>query len=164
MEWLRSWICGICAAAILVSVAYAMAPKNSAGHFVRLSGAVIIILAVLAPFKQFKIEAISPYIVRYNLSYENLTENLQAENEKIQSLIIEDKMSTYILQRAQEIGVSCEVTVSAGKSEDGYLYPASAHVVLDAATPEKKRLELMEIIEQECAIPDQAQTIEKREG
>lgn len=166
MEILRSWITGITAATLISAVADLITPKSPAGKVVRLAGTLILITAVIAPVKRFDIDFLSPYIVRYNLEFSELSGRITNENKKIQTLIIEDKMSAYILQRAKDIGIVLRrVKVNAGKSAEGYLYPESAELEPEGEISQGKQLELTEIIERECAIPYKRQKfVSSRKG
>lgn len=155
MELARNWIGGICAAAIIVSVAKAIAPQNPAGRCVQLIGALVLILAVLSPLRSLSVSDIAEYDRRYAPEIEELSHDLQEENEKIQEDIIEEEMSTYISERARDLDIECDaVSVDTVKKDDGYLYPYTLSIVTHGNVSEGDKAELKRIIERECAIDE----------
>lgn len=155
MEMIRTWITGITAASILIAVICAIVPKNATGGFVRAACAVVLIIAVLAPLKSFRVTDINFWNTQYHNEFNHKKEQLDQENQKMKSSIIENTMSTYIWKRAKQIGIDCKTNVRCRKSKSGELLPYEVEVLLTDGT--KNRAKLTSIIEHECGIPKDRQ-------
>ena len=135
----------MCAAAIAVSVIKALVPQNSAGACIGIAGAAVMILAVIAPFKGFEAENITRWRARCGGEVAAMSESLQAENRRLEEDIIQERLSAYILQRAEAVGAKCAaVTVM---SKQGIPVSARAEAA-DTASVEKLR----RIVTDECGI------------
>lgn len=165
MELVKDWIGGICAVAIIVSVIKAIAPQNSAGRCVQLVGALVLVMAVISPFKSLSVSDIMKNDRRYELEFDRQNNRLQEENEKIQKEIIETEVSSYISQRLIDFGLKCkEVEVAAVKRQDGYLYPESIRILMDEKISETKRKEIEKTVKRECGIPEDKVVFEQKGG
>ncbi len=165
MELVKDWIGGICAVAIIVSVIKAIAPQNSAGRCVQLIGALVLILAVVSPFKSMSVSDIVKNDRSYELEFEKQSHNLQEENEKIQKQIIEKEVCSYISQRMLDFGLSCRViTVEIVKRQDGYLYPEEVRIITEQKLSQAERKEIEKVIKRECGIAEDKVAFESEGG
>ena len=164
MEWIRNWLCGVCAAAILLAIMKELAPKNFAGHCVKMTASLILILAVLSPLRNEKISGLWAESQWIAPELPQQEQRLTQTNENLELSIIEEKLSAYIWEQARDLGISCRVSVHAGKGGDGNWRPESVEIALDHAIPEAKKQQLSERIEQQCAIPKSAHYFLRQEG
>ena len=88
MEYLRNWICGICAVSILIAVVQALAPKNAVAGSVRMIGALIMVIVMLAPLGKINLSDFRLMSQRVAATTELKTEKISAENQKIKESII----------------------------------------------------------------------------
>ena len=149
MESIRVWIVSISAATMIAAVARALAPKNAAGKAVSFGGAALVMLALLAPLGSVDMDKFEDYTRKLNGEIELRAEALSEENQKLQRDIIENEIAAYILQRAEEVGVSCEVSVFFA---DGFSHSVSIELPSGDG-----REQLTEIIADECGIPRERQ-------
>jgi len=140
MSVLRDWISGVTAAAIILSAVLALTPEGTVKKTVRLAGGLVMLIAVVSPFRSLNISDISFFTQQYRADYENYEEKLIFENSAMVKLIIEDKTRTYILQKAGEFGIDCDVEVMAKTAEAGYPYPVQVTIIGALSEAEKDKL------------------------
>ena len=144
MEFLKNWIMGICGCTILVTLICSLIPNTACARLVRVCGTVVMVFAVFAPLK-----TIRPEDLRVELDIDRLqsAETVMAERERFEISIIEEQLSEYVLQRANQLGIECEVSVSVGKDENGMLLPQKIEIWGIGQT-----WQLEHAIENECGI------------
>lgn len=155
MEAVKAWVVSVSAATMIVAVLNAIAPKNSAGKVIGFTGAVIIMSVLLSPVKSLDSDMLKDYSDKYGAELERKMEDVSEEKEKLINDNIEQGINAYILQRAESIGVSCDVSVSC---VDGL--PHTVSVWTDSGG---KNESLSEVISAECGIPKERQTYKVRE-
>lgn len=153
MEVLKNWITGVTAASILVAAAVAVTPKGSMQKMVRLVGGLVLFLVLIAPLKEMDSSDMAYFNMQYRAEYENYEEKLIQENSTMIKTIIEDKTRSYILQKADELGIACDAEVNAKKREDGYPYPDTVTITVKTGTDLDLQKELTRIIESELGVP-----------
>jgi hypothetical protein len=152
MELIRNWITSVTAASILISAALAVTPKGSAKKVVRLVGGLILFIVLTAPLKEIDYTDFAYFNMQYRAEYENYEEKLITENSTMIKSIIEDKTRTYILQKADELGIECDAEVFAASRDDGYPYPDKV-VIKPEGTPDPAlREKLSYVIESELGV------------
>ncbi len=149
MESIRVWIVSLGAVVMLSSAACALVPKNGAGKAVSLACAALVMAVLLSPIGKADIDVPDVFVDELSREIELSADKFHIENEKLTQDIIEYETEAYILQRAEDIGISCKVSVF---SEENV--PHSAEVRIKEGTPHEK---LSEIIEAECGIPRERQ-------
>ena len=145
MELLRQWLTGVTCAAIIVALADSLMAGGTVRKIGRLAGGLLLDLAVLSS-SSIRLEA------------EAVPAAEEAGLDMMKSIIGEET-GAYILDKAEELGISCqEVQVTCAVEENGVPYPASV-VVRGDMTQEEQAL-LSRRIEADLAIPAERQTYE----
>jgi len=157
MEIIRNWITGVTAASILISAALAVTPKGAVKKVLKFVGGLILFIVLTAPLKEIDISDIAYYNMQYRADYEKYEEKLIFENSSMIKTIIEDKTRTYILQKADELGIACDVQVYAKKRGDGYPYPDKIVITTGSDTDPALRERLSYILESELGVTDENQ-------
>ena len=154
METLRSWIIGICAGALICSIARAIAPKSGSGSAVRLACGFMTVALLIGPLKDFDFEE---YALRLG---EIRTEGGEYAKEAISSgeehikTVIEQRCEAYILDKAAELGIENAAAVVSAKITDGGKYPYPYSVELGGEADGGQRKRLSSFIEGELGVPD----------
>ena len=141
MEFLKNWIMGICGCTVLISLISSLMPKSNVARVVRVCGTAILVFAVFAPLKQMQSNDFEFPIV--SEAHEVVAEN----HEHIEISFIENRITEYVLQRANELGVECEVNVHVTRNENGVLLPQKIELCGIGVTNK-----LVRAIEHECGV------------
>lgn len=101
----------IAAVTMIMAVVSVLTPKNSAGRAVMLCGSIIMMVVLVSPFKKLDVSALSDYSARFEKEIEHRAEQVRRQNEKLRKNIIEENTRAYILQRAEAMGISCDLNI-----------------------------------------------------
>ena len=110
-EWLRQWMTGVTAAALLLSAAEALVRGKGLKRVCRLCGGFVLLLAVLGPLRQVDVPELTLFAEDYLAEAEKLSEQLSEQNDELYQSIIEAETAAYITNMAEETGLSCAVRV-----------------------------------------------------
>ncbi len=157
---LKEWICGICISAMIVSIAKAVTPQNPSGKIIPIVGALIMILSVTAPVLKVSLEDVIKEVEENNLEYEWIENEFKNTNEKLSCEIIEDKMSSYIFERAERMGAECaSVDVKVEKDKQGRFCIDSVKIILKKTNATQDKEKLREILISELSIPEKRMSL-----
>ena len=157
MELLRQWLTGVTCAAIIVTLADSLMAGGAVRRVGRLAGGLLLLAAVVKPVLEVDLSVLSAASLR--LEAEAVPAAEEAGLDMMKSIIGEET-GAYILDKAAELGISCqEVRVTCAVEENGVPYPMSV-VLVGEMTAEEQAL-LSRRIEADLAIPAERQTYEE---
>ncbi|MBR3848813.1 MAG: hypothetical protein IKM21_05940 [Oscillospiraceae bacterium] len=116
MEGLSSWIAGISAVALIVSVISVVAPKNSAGRVVTMLGSILVLVAFVLPVLDFEALRLIGVGEAYEEKISEQIEKAEKETDEIKNNIIKEKLTAYVLDKAKTDENECKVDI---KIQDG---------------------------------------------
>ena len=160
LDWVKQWLMGITAAALLVAAAESLMPRGTVRRLGRLTGGLVLLLAVLAPVQQLDERALARALAEYHLPVEEVEAMAQANAGVLESLIAE-KTGAYISDKAAEVGAECTIRVETRAEEDGYPVPWA--VTIEGTFTAEERRALTRCIEADLAIPPERQTYRSTE-
>lgn len=148
---IRTWLISVTAAAIIVAAADNLMPDGAVKKIGKLTGGLLMIIAVLQPIKQFDLETMSDILTDYRIESQVSSAALEIENQAIMKRIIEGETSAYVQNKADALGISCLAETVCKVDESGNIYPVSM-VIYGDLTQEQKAM-LSRLIEGELAVP-----------
>ena len=128
MTFFRTWLFGIVAASMVLSVLYALIPKGAILTAAKCAGSLILILVMLRPLVTLRVEDLA---VSYDVWEERTaeqTEQLTQDNLSSMEALIEEECSAYISEKAAQLGLTVKAEVLC-EVRDGVPFPAE--VTLD---------------------------------
>ena len=128
MTFFRTWLFGIVAASMVLSVLYALIPKGAILTAAKCAGSLILILVMLRPLVTLRLEDLA---VSYDVWEERTTEQteqLAQDNLSSMEALIEEECSAYISEKAAQLGLTVKAEVLC-EVRDGVPFPAE--VTLD---------------------------------
>ena len=123
----RSWLLGIVASALILSVIYSLVPSGRLRPAAKLVGGLALLMAVLGPLGMVELEWDSSYADCAWLVQEQIDAYRDAYQNRA-SEIIAGRVEAYISDKGNERGLVCHPTVTI-RLEDGVPFPYS--VVMD---------------------------------
>ncbi len=144
----------IAAAAMLLSLLQSIIPKGPVRQTAGFVGGLLVVLAVLSPVVNLDFDGISHTISEIQIQRDLMETDVLTRNKELTSDIIKQRCESYIWDKARELGIDLQVTVSLGE-RDGYPYPVS--VILTGKVTQEQRKRLSEEISQAMGIPGQQQ-------
>lgn len=128
MTFFRTWLFGIVAASMALSILYALIPKGAMLTAAKCAGSLILILVMLRPLVSLRVEELT---ITYD-DWQQLTteqaEELAQDNLAEMSALIESDCSAYISEKAVQLGLTVTAEVRC-EVRDGIPFPGS--VTLD---------------------------------
>ena len=144
MDGIRQWLLGVLAAAMALSLLYALLPKGAVRGAARATGGLILLLVVLGPLAGLDLSDLA-------LRYEDLSRDMDRQEGQVQlELGIQQRTAAYISEKAAQLGLSCRPRVETAW-RDGVPYPSG--VTLDIAENQA----LAEVLTDELGIPPSQQ-------
>lgn len=107
MDGIRQWLLGVLAAAMALSLLYALLPKGAVRGAARATGGLILLLVVLGPLAGLDLSDLA-------LRYEDLSRDMERQAEAYRQegqvqleLGIQQRTAAYISEKAAQLGLSC---------------------------------------------------------
>lgn len=123
MEAVREWILSVVVISMLVSLSQVLVPKGSFVHVSNFIGGLLLLVTLLAPLSQVGDwelpQGWEGYQNQIQLQQEYLA---QAQQESLQQGI-EDLTQAYILDKAESLGITCQVEVVTAIQDSGTPLP-----------------------------------------
>ena len=139
-ELLRQWILGVTCAAMIAAVVQAFARKGGAGKAAQLTAGLLVLLAAAKPLAGLSAFNISGALEDLQTQQEMRADELTEENDRMMKELIEGKTEAYILDKAEELGISCKVFVTYARDESGAFAPARVRLTGTLTVEERQRL------------------------
>lgn len=157
MQTVRTWIIGICAGAIICAVAQTLAPKSRSGGAVKLACGFMTAALLIGPIKSFDFGEYALSLSEIRGKGGMYAQNAMVHGEDMLKSVIEEQSETYILDKAEELGIkNAFADVSAVAAAQGdYPLPYSVELGGEAELEQRKRLS--SYIEGELGVPAQRQ-------
>lgn len=111
MEWIRSWIAGISAVVLIVSVISVIAPKNTAGRVVSMLGSILVLVAFVLPVLDLEALSLIDAGEAYKETVSEKIEKTEKETADIKDGIIKNKLTAYVLDKAKTEESECKVNI-----------------------------------------------------
>lgn len=143
---MREWLTGIVGVTLLLSAAQTFIPDGSVKQAASLISGLVLLLAILRPVLETDLKHVSIEIGDYETAIEEAQKDLKAENQRELKELIETRTGTYILDKAETLGLSLNVSVRAEENADGIPVPALVEL---EGTPS---VELSQWLEQELGL------------
>lgn len=123
MTFLRTWLLGVVACAVLVSIAGQLAPDGAVRRAARFTGGMLLMLALLRPLLRLELSAPELDLNAFHDAAAQLEQELAARQSSALSARIAEETGAYIEDKADELGLSVRAEVST--REEGVPVPAA---------------------------------------
>jgi len=154
--FVRSWILGLTAASIIAAILISLSPSGKSRKITIFASAFMLIVAMLRPVIGFDFSTFSTSVMHYGVMAEDYADLLEEENYRLMRVIIEERSSAYISDKAINLGIEdITVTVLTKKGDDGYPYPNEVSV--EARCTAAQKTGLSNYIEGEFGVPKSKQ-------
>ena len=159
-ELLRQWLLGIACTALILAAAESLAPVGGVKKVCRLAGGLALLLAAVGPLLRLEVGALADALEGYREQVRGYEEALEEQNNLFYQTIIEESTAAYIVDKAKEMGISCQVEVTFSYDENGA--PCPWEVTARGDWTDEARETLERLLEGDLGIPPQRQHYEER--
>lgn len=129
MDAVRMWLLGVTVTSFLLSLAETLVTQEGVRRVLRLSGGMLLILVMVRPLLGLVGEVPAFSFSQYAEEAAALEENFEQRQEETLSALIAEETAAYISDKAEEMGISCGVTVAVGV-EDGVPLPKAVEMTI----------------------------------
>ena len=156
MEGIRNWLMAVISVSVLIAAAESLMPAGSVkkvGQFV----CGLVLLCVLArPLGALRGESLTEWMEEYRMTLERQEEELERRAGQTEKAVIEEYCQAYILDKAEQFGITCRVEIQCARQEEGLWLPRS--VQLWGRFEPEAQSRLTELLERELGIAVSEQT------
>ena len=124
MELAKQWLLGITGAAILAALTEGIMPEGGIKQVGKLACGLLLLTAVLKPFVGIELTTWSENLFRDIPEPHTLQEETQARMKQL----IEEEFSAYSMEKAQMLGLTCDIYVHCQQEESGIFLPDGAEI------------------------------------
>lgn len=162
MDAIRSWLLSVTCAALLLALADALMPKGLPRKVGKLTGGLVLFLAVASPAAQVSELDLAGWIGTYRAEAAIAAGQLEETDQELLESIIAEETAAYIERKASELGASCHALVICQRSDSGLPVPAGVTVLGELT--EEQQAALSRLIAADLAIPVDCQSFGRNEG
>ena len=155
MGAVRSWLLTVIGASLICALADALMPQGPVRRVGRLVCGLVLLGAILSPLTQLDLSRGQRWLEDYLASLDNREAELTETVNSQMKVIIEQEYAAYILDKAAQLGLDCDVRVECGLSEDGLYLPVRTEVAGLSTAGEQEQL--IRVIEQDLGVPAERQ-------
>ena len=160
MVFVRSWLLGVTAAALVLALAETLAPEGSVKKVCRLAGGMALLLAAAGPvLEALDGNLLAGAVEGWRDRSQRYERELEENNERFYLAIIEEETAAYVMDKARELGFECAVEVTCGYDENGV--PCPWEVAARGQWAPEQRARLERLLEEELGVPAQRQYYEE---
>ncbi len=160
MGFVRSWLLGVTAAALVLALAETLAPEGAVKKVCRLAGGMALLLAAAGPvLDALDGSALTRGLEGWRDRSQRYEQELEERNEQLYLAIIEEETAAYVMDKAREFGFECDVEVTFGYDEKAV--PCPWEVAARGEWTPERRARLGRLLEEELGVPAQRQHYEE---
>ena len=159
-ELVRQWLLGVACTSLILAVADSLAPDGGVKKVCRLAGGLALLLAAVSPLLRLDIGALTDALEEYQTMVRGYEATLEEQNNLLYQTIIETSAAAYIVDKAEEMGISCRAEVTFSYDADGVPCPWEVTAWGDWTDGARKTLE--RLLEDDLGVPPQRQHYEER--
>lgn len=152
IDVVRNWLISMTSASIVLAVADKLMPEGAVKKIGKITGGLLMLIAVLQPLKEFSWETMASALAEYRLETQVSEDVLKIDNQALMKIIIEDETSAYLQNKAELLNIICSAETICKTDDHGNIYPFSV-VIHGHLTQDEKNI-LNGLIEKELAIPE----------
>ncbi|MBU5434869.1 stage III sporulation protein AF [Pseudoflavonifractor sp. MSJ-37] len=162
LAWIQRWLMGVTAASVLAAAAESLMPPGTIRRLGKLTGGLVLLLAVLSPIGQIDEDALARALAETRLrTSDQAVEALSQTDSQLLTEIIAEESQAYISDKAADLGIDCAVRVEVRVREDGYPVPWA--VTIRGELTDVERQDLSRRISADFAIPEERQSYQPEE-
>lgn len=150
----REYLLSLVAAALLTTLVRSCLPEGGVKRVAAAVCGLLLMLCALSPLLRLQPEDIAQAISRIQMESETMRTGVEVKNRELVSQIIMQNTQTYILDKADSMGLSIQVSV---EMDDSGAYPYPCRATLRGICTEAQRLRLSQWIEENLGIPAERQ-------
>jgi len=156
-NWMEQWLMGMACASLVLVVSGALVKSGGGQKVCKLAGSLLLLLVTVGPILRLDQQDWERILQWDTQVMEEAKQGLEERNNLMYESIIEEETEAYILDKADALGVECQVEVVV-QWEDEIPQPWSACVT--GTWTQAQQEALAGVLEEDLGIPRQRQSFE----
>lgn len=136
---LREYLLSIVAAGLLLTLVLSIIPEGAVRKTAGIVGGLLVVLTVMSPLTKIDGNAIAAAISEFGMKTDFAKRGIEIENRRLLCEVITEKCETYILDKANRMGMTVEVSVVLQEDAE-YPYPTGVTLKGTWSSQEQKTL------------------------
>ena len=159
-ELVRQWLLGVACTALILALADSLTPAGGVKKVCRMAGGLALLLAAVSPLLRLDSGVLDSMLEEYRTAVRSYEEALKEQNNSFYLTVIEESTAAYIVDKAEEMGISCQAEVTISYDENGV--PCPWEVTARGDWTDETREALERLLEDDLGVPRQRQHYEER--
>ena len=159
--WMEQWLLGVACASMVMVVSGALVKGGGGQRVCKLVGSLLLLLVTLGPMVGMAEEDWQELLQWDTQAMEEAEEALMEQNQLLYESIIEEETGAYILDKAESLGVTCQVEVVVAWDDE---IPQPWSACLTGTWTQAQRDALAEMMQADLGIPYERQSFEVISG
>ena len=156
----RQWLMGVTCTALVIAAADSLAPEGSVKRVCRMAGGLALLLAAVSPLIRLDSGILFNALEEHQALLQSYEETLEEQSNLLYQTIIAENAAAYIVDKAEEMGISCRAEVTLSYDENGA--PCPWEVTAWGAWTDEAREAMSRMLEDDLGGPPQRQNYEER--
>ena len=156
MAGVKSWLMAVISVSVLITAADSLMPAGGVKKVGRLACGLVLLCVLSRPLAALRGVELAGYLAEYGQTLRQEEAELERQGNEMRKTVIEDYCAAYILDKAEELGISCRAEVECGRNGEGLYLPKRARLWGKFEPAVQSRL--TELLERELGIPASEQT------
>ncbi len=156
---LRDWLMGVTCAAMALALAEALVPAGTVKKVCRLAGGIALLLAAVSPAVRLDEGAVGEALAGYRAELGSYEQTLADSSDGLYKTVIAQRTAAYIVDKAAEMGVSCQVEVTIGY--DGNELPRPWEITARGTWTPGQLDALRQMLTEDLGVPAERQHFEE---
>lgn len=160
IEVLRQWFISMTCTALLLALADSLCPPGPVRKIGKMVGGLVLLIVMLSPLCTLDSGILTTALMQ-QADWLDWEEENEVSQEWMKT-IIGEKTGAYILDKATELGISCEQVIVTCQMGEEVPYPSAVTIV--GNLDDQQRSALSQVIERDLAIGADCQSYQEGEG
>jgi hypothetical protein len=139
-EFLKNWVYALAGAGLICAAAAALSPEGKWRRITSLCCGLVMIIALVSPLKSFDAAEYGRELYKYRAAASEAAGKSEDIQKRLNRSYIEDECEAYILDKAENDGVSLSAQVTARWDTGGWWYPYEAEIKAGFGGEEREKL------------------------
>lgn len=140
IEFIRQWLTGVTCAALIAALADGIMPKGAVKQVGKLVCALILLCAVLRPVLRLNVQDFTVGIGTVMGDFQQQHTRLEQTSGAMLKTLIERESAAYIVDKAAQLGLTCQAQVTCVAGDGGTWLPQSAYVTGQLEREQRNKL------------------------
>ena len=125
----REWLAAVVAVSLLLAAVQSLVPEGNLKRIASFTGGLLLLLVLLQPLEDLTGSLAAPDFGKYSRTVQDRQAELEQAEETLLAEGIASRTAAYIWDKANQLGLACQVTVATAAGESGIPLPDTVTIL-----------------------------------